>query len=287
MSPFFICFANFRRWVSVSFIVRVDNYDLDKTLKSGQMFRYKEDESGIFRVISRDKICFVKQTETGIVVKTPETKEKVLGPDDVYWRNYFGFGRSYAKLEELSRGNAFLEEVIKYNQGLRILKQDSWECLISFIISQQKRIPQIQQSIEKLCAATGKELIGGIFAFPTAEELLSLSIDRVGLGYRKGYVLGAAYLVREGILNLNSITADKVSYKTAMQQLYTVRGVGPKVANCIALFGLGFMEAFPVDTHISKILALPEMTNFNAKAYGDLAGVMQQYLFNYAINHGI
>lgn len=271
----------------MSFVVRTNGYDLSKTIKSGQMFRYKEVTPGVFRLISRDKICYAKQTETGIAVRTSDSSKSKVLQEDIYWRDYFGFGKSYTKLEELASGNAFLEEVVKYNYGLRILRQDTWECLISFIISQQKRIPQIQQAIEKLCAATGSYLCDDLYAFPTPEELLSLSIDKVGLGYRKNYVLNAAYQVREGYIDLSSIVAGKVSYKSALQQLYAINGVGPKVANCIALFGLGFSEAFPVDTHIAKMLALPEMKDFDSREYGDLAGVMQQYLFNYAINNGI
>ncbi len=271
----------------MSFSARVYNYDLKKTLESGQMFRYKEVQSGVYRVISRDKVCYAKQVEDTIMVRTGEEKQTSVTDADIYWRTYFGFGQNYERLIELVKGNKFLEKVVGYNLGLRILKQDPWECLISFIISQKNNIPHIMQCIEKLCAAAGSAMEEGLFAFPTPKELCSLSIDKVGLGYRKAYVLNAAYQVDMGYFQLDKIGGINRNYKAIVQELCTLNGVGPKVANCVALFGYGCLEAFPIDVHIARILGLPEMSDFKSKDYGDLAGVLQQYLFNYAINNGL
>lgn len=269
----------------MSFVVRTTNYDLEKTLKSGQVFRFKLMSDNSYRVISRNRMCYVKQIESNIYVRTGE--DAGIGPDDIYWRTYFNFAKSHDKLEELVSGNSFLQEVYDYNKGLRMLKQDPWEGLISFIISQQKRIPQIQASIEKLCDAAGSSMGYGIFAFPTPQEVLQVSIASVKLGYREQYILAAAEEVSSGRIDLARLHADVCSYKTCIQTLCSIRGVGIKVANCTALFSLGHTQAFPVDVHIERILSLPEMQNFRAKDYGDDAGLMQQYLFNYAINHGL
>lgn len=269
----------------MSFLVRSGSYDLEKTLKSGQVFRYKEMPDGSYRVISRNMLCYVKQKEDTIYVHSGE--EKGLNPKDDYWRKYFNFKKTYDKLESLVASNRFLQEVVKFNYGLRILQQDPWEGLISFIISQQKRIPQIQATVERLCEASGTFMGGGLYAFPTAEELLSVSISSVKLGYREAYILAAAQEVASGRINFDRLHAGCCSYKNCLQQLCSIHGVGIKVANCVALFSLGHTEAFPVDVHIQRILDLPVMRGFSASDYGEDAGLLQQYLFNYALAHGI
>lgn len=271
----------------MSFTVRVSCYDLEKTLKSGQLCRYRDLGAGTYLVQSQDKYCLIKQGEDTIVVKTGDTYTSGVSEDDSYWRNYFAFGADYSKLQTLAEGNSFLEEVLEYNRGLHLLHQDPWECLVAFIISQRNNISRIMVCIDKLCQAAGRPLVEDLFAFPTPEELLSLSIDKVGLGYRKSYVLNAAYQVLHGGIYLDRITAKHTTYKNAIQELCTLEGVGLKVANCVALFSLGFTNAFPIDVHIQRVLELPQMKSFCVTDYGDLAGVMQQYLFNYALSHNI
>lgn len=269
----------------MSFLVKSTSYDLAKTLKSGQMFRYREMPDGCYRVISRNLVCYVKQTNENIYVHTGE--EKGLNPSDSYWKDYFNFGKSHDKLYELSQTNDFLHQVVMFNEGLRILQQDPWESLVSFIISQQKRIPQIQSTVEKLCEAAGTFIGGGLYAFPTPYEILSISISSVKLGYREGYIKAAAEEVSSGRINLERLRSGSSTYKNCLQQLCSIRGVGVKVANCVALFSLGHTEAFPVDVHIQRILELPEMQNFSVSDYDEDAGLLQQYLFNYALAHGI
>ena len=269
----------------MSFTVKSGSYDLEKTLKSGQVFRYRHMDNGIYRVMSLDKVCYVRQVDDSIFVKTGESKG--LSEDDLYWRNYFKFSKDLNKITELTAGNVFLEKVVEYNRGLRLLRQDPWECLISFIISQQKTIPQIQANIDKLCTISGKYLGYGLFAFPQPEELLSISIAPAKLGYREKYVTSTAYEILSGNIKLDSLYPEACSYRECVQKLCSLRGVGVKVANCVALFAFGHTRAFPVDTHIDKMLKLPEMKDFKAIDYGDDAGLMQQYLFNYAISHNI
>ena len=265
-------------------VFRPKEYDLAKTLASGQAFRYTLMPDGSYRVISLNRICFVKQLESKITLQV--YPERYIEDVD-YWVNYFNFDQDISDLLNLVAGNEFLEKVVAYSKGLRMLQQDPWESLVDFIISQQKRIPQIQASIERICELSGKSLGGGLFAFPTPHEILSCSIAPAKLGYREAYILAAAEEIDKGFLNLETLRAPNCSYERCIQRLCAVYGVGLKVANCVALFSLGHIEAFPVDVHIERILALPEMKGFNPKDFGKNAGLIQQYLFKYAIDHNI
>lgn len=268
----------------MSFTVDCRNYDLSKTLKSGQMFRYQELDESYFEVISLDKVCRVWQTTTDYVEVEPLCGK----PGDAkYWRNYFDFDKNYSSLLEKMSQNTFLSEVAEYNSGLHLLKQDAWECLISFICSQQKRIPQIMVCVDKLCRSAGRYLGYDRYAFPSADELCSTNIGPAKLGYRESYVLGCAEEVRSKRFNINSLYPNKTTYRNARAELCRLPGVGAKVADCVALFGLHYDDAFPVDVHIAKICALPEMSGVNIAEFGKDSGILQQYLFNYAINHGI
>ena len=163
-----------------------------------------------------------------------------------------------------------------------ILRQDPWETLISFIISQRKSIPAIKNSIERLCKAYGTPIDDTHWAFPTAEQLMFMNLDKddCGLGYRKDYIHKLARDVVSGNFSMEElVTAD---YETAKEMLLSIRGVGEKVANCVLLFGLGFDDAFPVDVHMRRILDEHYPDGFPYERYDGQLGLVQQYLFEYA-----
>ena len=264
-------------------VEQVPNYNLRATLYSGQIFRFREGPNGVFKVYSNDKFCYVIQNDHQLII------EDEMDFNESYWRNFFSLDFDLSKLDKLVAGNSFLQEVCDFSQGLTLLRQDPWETLISFIISQQKRIPQIQECIENLCRIAGFKFPNSDdYEFPIPERLSYVDLKDVHLGYREKYVATAANYVSKSLIDLNSLKRENGgTYGQAIQALCEIYGVGIKVANCVALFSLGHTNAFPVDVHIDRILKLPEMKNFSASNYGDYAGLLQQYLFNYAIHHGI
>jgi N-glycosylase/DNA lyase len=182
--------------------------------------------------------------------------------------------------------DTFLVRACDYGRGIRLLRQEPWEMLISFIISQRKNIPAIKTCVESLCARYGEQIeFGGeaLFAFPTAERLAALEEAHFlacSLGYRAKYVLAAARLVASGALDLdaNGSLNDPELYVS----LLTVPGVGEKVANCVMLFGYHRLSRFPRDVWINRVEEREYGGAFPLERYPDTAGVLQQYVFYYA-----
>lgn len=191
------------------------------------------------------------------------------------WSKYFRFNEDYS----ISNPDPFLAKAIEHSPGLVILRQDPWEVLISFIISQRKSIPAIKNSIERLCKVYGDYIDDTHWAFPTAEQLIHLDKDDCGLGYRKNYIKQLSRDVVDGKFSMEDLVA--ADYDTAKQMLLGIRGVGEKVANCVLLFGLGFDNAFPIDTHIKKTLEEHYPDGFPYERYDGQLGLVQQYLFEY------
>lgn len=260
------------------------DFDLRKTLECGQCFRWQEICESEYIVSSSDRICHAKWTGERLRVKS-------IREDPDFWHSYFDLDEDYGRYRgELIRENPELEDAILYGGGLRILNQDFFEVLISFIISQNNNIPRIKKCIESLCENYG-EPIGCFngkerFAFPRAEVLSKADPrDIVGLklGYRASYIVEAAKkFMKEGIPQ----GRDEEKY----EKLLSYIGVGPKVANCISLFGFRNFKAFPIDTWIRKMMV--DMYGFDKKdtrgmqeyargKFGSLGGLAQQYLFYY------
>ena len=263
----------------MSFETNVDLYDLRASLLSGQMFR-AYDKGDHFDVLSLNHYASISQNNSTVSVECEEELNS-------YWYNFLHLDEDLSELRALMTTNTFLAKVFEHSKGLVVLRQDPWEALVSFIISQQKRIPQIQACVEQLCDLNGKHVYGEYYAFPTADEVCSLQLAPLKLGYRMPYVYSAAYACSQGGLDLSRYTSGQAIYQEALSVLNSIQGVGPKVANCVALYGMGHGSAFPIDTHIAKILALPEMRDFDHRKYGNLAGLLQLYLFNYALDVGL
>lgn len=191
------------------------------------------------------------------------------------WSSYFRFNENY----NIPNPDPFLIKVIEHSPGLVILRQDPWEVLISFIISQRKSIPAIKNSIERLCRSYGSPIDDIHYAFPTAEQLMWLNKDECGLGYRKGYIEQLSQDVVEGKFSIDELVI--ADYDTAKQMLLSIKGVGEKIANCVLLFGLGFDNAFPIDVHMQHILDEYYPDGFPYERYDGQLGLVQQYLFEY------
>ena len=189
--------------------------------------------------------------------------------------------------ETLSALHPVLKEACSYAPGIRILRQEPWEALCSFIISQNNNIPRIKGIIERLCGLSGQPILCGaetVYAFPTAEQLAACTPEDlvpVRAGFRAKYLLDAARRVSTGQLDLNALYT--ASLEDARSALMTIHGVGPKVADCVLLYGLHHTCCFPMDVWMKRAVQL--LPGISPESLGCTAGIAQQYLFHYARMH--
>ena len=269
-----------------------DDFDLGKIADSGQCFRFNkcgEESQEHYSVAALDKHVLVKKHDENRYEFSCDQKEY-----DSFWKNYFDMDISYSDIRARidKTKDEYLYNASEYGKGIRILRQDPWEMLISFIISQRKNIPAIKASIEKLCALAGNvidegEEFGKIYSFPTPEKIAALSMEQLSscsLGYRDKYVHQAALDVASGAVDLDRW--GKLSDEELMENLLKLFGVGVKVANCEILFGYHRLDAFPIDVWIKKVLDAHYQKGFAFESYAPFNGVMQQYLFFYSRTGG-
>ncbi len=257
----------------------LENLDPLKTFECGQCFRWNADPSGVYTGIAFGKVAKVWAENGSAYISCAE--EDYLN----IWRDYFDLRRDYAALPRAVALDEYSAKAAAFGAGIRILRQDAWEALCSFIISQCNGIPRIKKIIETLCRLFGDgiEYEGKTYySFPAAVRLASL--DEGGLaplkcGYRAPYIIEAARAVASGALDLERLAG--LSYKEALAELTALRGVGRKVADCAILYGLHKQDAFPVDVWMKKALDAHYPKNFDPSVFGEAAGLMQQYIYYY------
>ena len=252
-----------------------EELNLADTLDCGQSFRFVRQAEGITGIAHGRRLT-ARQDENGILFEnmTEEDFEQI-------WADYFDLSRDYDALKTSFCEDAALKKAIAYAPGIRVLRQESFETLISFLISQNNNIPRIKGSIERLCRKFGDPIGNEDFSFPGAERLARLEkadLADLGLGYRDEYILDCARRVTDGRLDLSEV--EKMEPEQAREALRTVKGAGPKVAECALLFGFCQTAAFPIDTWMKKVLANYYPGGFPEK-YRSVAGIAQQYLFHY------
>ncbi|MDE5911256.1 MAG: 8-oxoguanine DNA glycosylase [Clostridia bacterium] len=259
-------------------ITELEDFDIRHILDCGQIFRYEKLSEGEYGVYSKDKTCLVRQSQDNAVIESD---------DPEYFVNYFDLGRDYGEIKQKLKGKPFMDEAMQYGHGIRILNQDKWEMLISFIISANNHIPRIKGIISRLCASLGKNM-GDYYAFPTPEAMASKDEEfykALGAGYRAKYLAVTSRQVADGF-DLDAIC--DMDGNTANKKLCTLMGVGSKVADCILLFGYHKQDVFPVDTWIKKVYkdvvgdAIDNNNVIRRKLidiYGEYSGYAQQYLF--------
>ncbi len=260
-----------------------DDFDLARIADSGQCFRWEPMQDGSWRVLHHDKCLYVRQLGEHVFDFSCDESEF-----DEIWKDYFDFAEDYAAIRSRvdPEEDPFLWRAMEQEKGIRILRQDSWEMLVTFIISQNKNIPAIRRSVNLLCEACGTRLEDvrgmGYYAFPDPESIADLNEDQLKacrLGYRCRYVHAAADAVASGDLDLDALRlADE---EQTMAALCKVLGVGVKVANCVSLFGLHHTDAFPQDVWIKRILENEYPQGYPFEKYAPYNGVYQQYLFAY------
>ena len=258
----------------------------------GQCFRWNEEPDGSYTGIFGHNVLNVKEEKDIVITGICD------GNIEDICKNYFDLDRNYEEIKEtLSLIDDNMKESIKYGEGIRILNQDLWEMIISFIISANNNIPRIKGIIEKMSAKYGQEIKfrgTSYYTFPTIDELSQASVKNLkdlGLGFRDRYVYETTKKIKEGKINLENLKQE--STNEVRKQLLTLTGVGPKVADCIMLFStLKRFDVFPVDVWVRRVMNdlyihNEDETKVNKKQiqeiardkFGALEGIAQQYLF--------
>jgi N-glycosylase/DNA lyase len=252
-------------------IVNCDNFDLSATLDCGQAFRFAQNASGKWTGFALEKALTVYEKDGKCIF------ENVSEADFLnFWYNYFDFGTDYSEIKSEFSSDPVLNEAMKIGGGIRILRQDTFETLISFIMSQNNNIPRIKGMLTRFT-----EIFGG---FPSPSDIALAPPDTlapVRAGFRAKYIIAAAAAVNSGLVDLEKLKTAPVN--ECRESLMKISGVGPKVAECVLLFGCGRKECFPVDVWIKRALErfYPNGFPFAASPF---AGVAQQYLFYYCRN---
>ena len=219
----------------------------------------------------------------GPLFRTLVVSQDDLSPitEDPFWSNYFDLGFDYSVLKnEFSKISPIMEKACSYAPGIRILNQDPWEALCSFVVSQNNNIKRIMGLVEKLCTTYGQ---GG---FPSSKILANVTesdLRALGLGFRASYIINTARAVEEGKINLERL--KNIGIEEARAELMAVKGIGPKVANCALLFGCHRLDCFPMDVWMKRAMAT-FFPGEDESIFGSYAGVAQQYIFHYARTSG-
>ncbi len=257
-------------------VSEVEDFDLEQTLFCGQCFRFAPCEEG-FRGVGQNRPLTLAQPKPDTLIFYNTTENEFL---DI-WVPYFDLSRDYIGLRERMRNFQSLVPVADFTPGLRVMNQEGWETLCTFIISQNNHIPRITGIVQRLCELLGEQLDEGLFSFPTAESLAACSLEELTplrAGFRAKYLLDAARCVCDGTVRLDTLPA--MPTPEAVKHLCQIKGVGIKVASCALLYGFGHADAFPIDVWIGRAMEqiLPDGL---PKELEEHAGLVQQYLFNY------
>lgn len=267
----------------------VQDFDLAQTFECGQCFRWEKTENGYIGV-AYSRVLRIIQNGSDVTLCGVS-----MADWDNIWHNYFDFGRDYSRIKNRLSTDDVMKQAIGFGCGIRILNQEPFECLVSFIISASNNIPRIKKIIDSLCRNFGKPINyenNTYYTFPSADVIANLSLSELGVikaGFRDKYILNAAKCVKDGMIDLECLKNASTEY--AKTELLKLSGVGSKVAECVMLFSLGKSSSFPVDVWIKRIVehcyfgseqTKENISHFAAEKFSDLGGFAQQYLFYWA-----
>jgi N-glycosylase/DNA lyase len=271
----------------------VKEYDLAATLESGQAFRWVERGGYWEGVVGRRWVRLGQEAGAGTI-----QVETVGEPGDWGWlKNYLRIDDDLGAVLESFPKDGPMTAAVASCRGLRLLRQDPWECLASFLLSSTKQIPQIREGVRLLCERFGERIEGpvggeGVFAFPTAGVLAGVTeseLRECRIGFRAKYLKGTAAVVARGELLLEAVGG--LPLEQARERLVMLPGVGPKIADCVLLFAYGHPRAFPVDVWVMRALRelyfpgrrppMARLKRFSENHFGPQAGYAQQYLFHH------
>lgn len=274
--------------------IKINNlidFNIEQTLECGQCFNFEKISEMEYAVVYKNRILHVKQEESTLLLLNGAENDRLI------WEEYFDLNRDYGKIKEfLLDREPRLRDSIEKNPGVRILNQEFYEMLISFIISQNKNISHIKQIIRTISERYG-EVIGEIngrkyYSFPSIEKLGKLTEEHFiecKTGFRAPYLKCAVDKLNSGELDLDKL--QNMSEEEVRNSLLKIKGVGEKITNCVLLFGLGYRDAFPVDVWIKRIMeemyfeketSIEVIQKFAKEKFGEYGGYAQQYLFYYA-----
>jgi len=266
-----------------------DDFEPEHIFECGQCFRWNKELDGSYTGVAKNKILNIEKKGEKIFFNNTSKKDFLE-----IWVDYFDLNRDYSIIKNHIRDEK-LDDIIEFGKGIRILNQDEWETLVSFIISANNRILMIKRVIENLSQKYG-DYIGTYkgnkyYSFPTSEKLNLTTENEIRMmktGFRAKYIKDAAEIVSNDKDWLYSLKG--LNYDTALEEIKKIKGVGDKVGNCILLFSMNKYEAFPVDIWMKRIMGeiygikgKPEdIRKKSEKIYGKYSGFAQQYLFYYA-----
>ena len=262
------------------------DFNLNHTLDSGQFFRYASHEGWQY-LVTRDKVFRVRQTNGRLEYE---------GASARFIRRFFGLDQNFTAIKRQLQKDPVIAFAMNRYPGMRIIKQDPWECTIAFLCSQFSNIKKIRKNLECIAQQFGNEAYfkgRKFFTFPAPGEIDDLAkLKTCAVGFRAKYIIG----VNERVNDAYFTRLRKLPYEQAKATLIELPGIGEKVADCILLFSLGFTEAFPVDIWMERALKetylkgknipLKKMAAFGRERWGTLAGYAQQYLYHWRRLHG-
>lgn len=269
-------------------IIKNDDFKLKDTFDCGQCFRWDEEEDGSFIGVAGNRCARLSERDGDIIIKSSQDN------DEDFWKSYLDIERDYGEIKRKVSVNDVMREAVSYGGGIRILRQEFFETLISFIISQRSSIPKIKSTVKKMSERYGEriEFEGKeYYSFPSCEALASLSEEdfrSLGTGYRAPYLLRAAQAVHSGDISEKELLS--LPTPEARKRLISMYGVGDKVCDCVMLFSLAKYDLFPSDVWIKRAMAEDfgaeeeRAKTVGEELFGEYSGFAQQYLFYYRRN---
>lgn len=274
----------------------IKDFEPTHIFECGQCFRWNKEEDGSFTGVAHGRILNVKKEGDKVIFSNTNLKDF-----NSIWYDYFDLGRDYGEIKAVLSKDPILNEAVKFGSGIRILNQDTFEVLISFITSANNQIPRIKRSIEMMSEKYGS-FIGEYkgrkyYSFPEARTISRLreeELESCKVGFRAKYITNAARIVADKQMNIYNLA--NVSTEDARKNLMLFSGVGPKVSDCIMLFSLKKYDSFPIDVWVKRVMEhfylkkdteLKDIQTYAQDKFGEYAGFAQQYLFYYARELGI
>lgn len=273
----------------------IKDFDPKHIFECGQCFRWNRETDGSYTGVVRGKVANVSYIMGRLFLKnvTQEDFKRI-------WFDYFDLGRDYSRIKKAVSIDPIMKEAVKFGNGIRILRQEPWEALISFILSSNNRIPRIMKIVSELSRLYGLELRLSdktYYSFPEAQSLAVCSLEQIQecrAGYRCEYIHETAAAVASKRFELESLAGMEA--EEARNELLRLKGVGTKVADCFLLYSGTRIDVFPTDVWVKRVMeelyfgreaSFKEIQQFAAEKFGKYAGVAQQYLFYYAREHKI
>lgn len=291
--------------ISVVVVKDVLNFELPHIFECGQCFRWNKQENGRYIGVAFGRVIEVEKRNNDVLIyNTTEEEFKNI------WMEYFDLSRNYGDIKNILSRDELLKKAVEFGHGIRLLKQEPFELIISFIISANNRIPMIKRAIEKISKSFGEPLYYKdkvYYAFPTVEKLHAATeqeLESLGTGFRAKYIRDTVEKIYNSSNSLSETYNENFDINLIIRkndddchsELQNFMGIGPKVADCIMLFSMGKYSAFPVDVWVKRAMqhfyvapdvSLKKIRDFGREKFGELSGFAQQYLFYYARENNI